>query len=75
MLTVNNTITIKNIFDGIVFIYNWNRDAMDEVKVAADVEEYTEGKVSVPEDMRYVSVSNGHLPGSKASKKRKRRNM
>ena len=56
-------------------LYNWNRDAMDEVKVAADVDEYTEGKVSVPEDMRYVSVSNGHLPGSNASKKRKRRNM
>lgn len=54
-------------------LYNWNRDAMDERKVAADVDYYTEGNVSVPEGMRYASVSNGHLPGSNASKKKRRR--
>lgn len=54
-------------------LYNWNRDAMDERKVAADVDYYTEGNVSVPEGMRYASVSNGHLPGSNASKKRRRK--
>lgn len=54
-------------------LYNWNRDAMDERKVAADVDFYTEGNVSVPEGMRYASVSNGHLPGSNASKKRRRK--
>ena len=54
-------------------LYNWNRDAMDERKVAADVESYTGGNVSVPEGMRYASVSNGHLPGSNASKKKRRK--
>lgn len=56
-------------------LYNWNRDAMDERKVSVDVAEYTEGRVEMPEDFRYVSVSNGHLPGSNTGKKKKRRNM
>jgi hypothetical protein len=54
-------------------LYNWNRDAMDEQKVAADVAAYTDGKVRVPDDFRYSSVSNGHLPGSNASKKKRKR--
>ena len=54
-------------------LYNWNRDAMDEQKVAADVAAYTDGQVRVPDDFRYSSVSNGHLPGSNASKKKRKR--
>lgn len=54
-------------------LYNWNRDAMDDQKVAVDVADYTEGRVAVPEGFRYVSASNGHLPGSNASKKKRKR--
>ena len=54
-------------------LYNWNRDAMDERKVRADVESYTDGAATVPEGFHYASVSNGHLPGSNASKKKRRR--
>ena len=54
-------------------LYNWNRDAMDERKVRADVESYTDGAATVPENFHYASVSNGHLPGSNASKKKRRR--
>lgn len=54
-------------------LYNWNRDAMDERKILADLEHYTEGTANVSEEFRFASVSNGHLPGSNASKKRKKR--
>ncbi|MBQ9286729.1 MAG: DUF4290 domain-containing protein [Bacteroidaceae bacterium] len=54
-------------------LYNWNRDAMDDRKVAADVADYTEGQVEVPAGFRFTSVSNGHLPGSNASKKKRKR--
>ncbi|MBR1682122.1 MAG: DUF4290 domain-containing protein [Bacteroidaceae bacterium] len=54
-------------------LYNWNRDAMDERKVRADVESYTDGQVTIADDFRYASVSNGHLPGSNASKKKRRK--
>lgn len=54
-------------------LYNWNRDAMDERKVKTDLEAYTDGAVEVPEHFQYASVSGGHLPGSNASKKKKRR--
>ena len=54
-------------------LYNWNRDAMDERKVRADVYDYTKGTTDLPEDFHFASVSNGHLPGSNASKKKKKR--
>jgi hypothetical protein len=54
-------------------LYNWNRDAMDERKVEADLNAYTDGQVHMPEHFQYASVANGHLPGSNASKKRKRK--
>ena len=54
-------------------LYNWNRDAMDERKVRADVAAYTDDKAFIPEDFRFAPVSNGHLPGSNASKKKRRR--
>lgn len=54
-------------------LYNWNRDAMDERKVMTDLSNYTEGQATLPENFHFVSVSNGHLPGSNASKKKRRR--
>ena len=54
-------------------LYNWNRDAMDERKVEADLNAYTDGQVHMPEHFQHASVANGHLPGSNASKKRKRK--
>ncbi len=54
-------------------LYNWNRDAMDERKVAGDLERYTDGQATLPENFHFASVSNGHLPGSNASKKKRRR--
>ena len=54
-------------------LYNWNRDAMDERKVAADINSYTDGNTSLPADFHFASVSNGHLPGSNASKKKRKR--
>jgi len=54
-------------------LYNWNRDAMDERKVEADLQDYTDGSATLPEGFHYASVTNGHLPGSNASKKKKKR--
>ena len=54
-------------------LYNWNRDAMDELKVRVDIENYTEGSATVSDGFHYASVTNGHLPGSNGSKKRRRR--
>lgn len=44
-------------------LYNWNRDAMDERKVFADINSYTDSNASLPESFRFASVSSGHLPG------------
>ena len=54
-------------------LYNWNRDAMDERKVRTDLSSYTDGMANIPENFRFASVSNGHLPGSNASKKKRKR--
>ena len=58
-------------------LYNWNRDAMDERKVEADLNSYTDGLAHLPEDFHYAPVSIGHLPkeetsGGKKKKKRKK---
>ncbi|MCR4994870.1 MAG: DUF4290 domain-containing protein [Bacteroidales bacterium] len=56
-------------------LYNYNRDAMDERKVRMDLENYSDGTACLPEDFRFSSVSNGHLPGHVATgKKKKKRN-
>lgn len=54
-------------------LYNWNRDAMDERKVKADIHHYTDGAAEVPENFRFASVSNGHLPGNGGGKKKRRK--
>ena len=52
-------------------LYNFNRDAMDEQKVADDLNHYTEGNVSLQPKFQFASVSSGHLPGQNAKKKKK----
>ena len=54
-------------------LYNWNRDAMDERKVDADLASYTDGTARIPEGFQFASVTNGHLPGSNASKKKRKK--
>ena len=54
-------------------LYNWNRDAMDERKVEADLRHYTDGQVGLDEGFRFASVSSGHLPDNGAGKKKKKR--
>lgn len=54
-------------------LYNWDRDAMDEGKVRADVRSYTDGTADVPDSFRFASVSNGHLPGHGGGKKKRKR--
>ena len=54
-------------------LYNWDRDAMNDDKVMSDVADLTGGCVSVPSGFRFGAVANGHLPGSNASKKKRKR--
>lgn len=54
-------------------LYNWNRDAMDERKVRSDIDQYSDGRVALPSDFRFASVSNGHLPGHTPTTKKKKR--
>ena len=57
-------------------LYNWNRDAMDERKVYADLENYMDGEAQLPENFHFASVSSGHLPdytGSNGGKKKKKK--
>ena len=54
-------------------LYNWNRDAMDDGKVDADLATYTDGTAHIPTGFQFASVTNGHLPGSNASKKKRKR--
>ena len=53
-------------------LYNFNRDAMDEQKVAADLATYTEGQATIDPKFQFASVTSGHLPGQTPKKKRKR---
>lgn len=56
-------------------LFNWNRDAMDETKVAGDISRYTDGRVRLDlSSFRFAPVSllprqDGH--GSNKKKKRK----
>ena len=57
-------------------LYNWNRDAMDERKVYADLENYMDGEAQLPENFHFASVSSGHLPdytGNNSGKKKKKK--
>jgi hypothetical protein len=55
-------------------LYNWNRDAMDERKVRADLERYTDGTVTLDPDFHFASVSNGHMPDRPTGSKKKKKN-
>lgn len=52
-------------------LFNWNRDAMDEQKIAADIERYTQGKVKLDlENFRFAPVQT--LPKHDGKKKKKK---
>ena len=56
-------------------LYNWNKDAMDEEKVAADLSEYTEGKVQLDLDhFRFASLQTRSLAVESMNNKMQRRN-
>lgn len=56
-------------------LYNWNKDAMDEEKVAADLSEYTEGKVQLDLDhFRFASLQTRSLAVASINNKMQRRN-
>ncbi len=52
-------------------LFTWNRDAMDEAKVAADIERYTKGRVSLDLDnFHFAPVQS--LPRQDGKKKKKK---
>ena len=52
-------------------LFTWNRDAMDDAKVAADIERYTKGNVHLDlEDFRFAPVQT--LPRQDGKKKKKK---
>ena len=52
-------------------LFNWNRDAMDEAKVAADIERYTQGKVKLDlSTFHFAPVQS--LPRQDGKKKKKK---
>lgn len=56
-------------------LYNWNKDAMDEEKVAADLAEYTEGNVQLDlEHFRFASLQTRSLTVASMNTKMQRRN-
>lgn len=56
-------------------LYNWNKDAMDEEKVAADLAEYTEGNVQLDlEHFRFASLQTRSLTVASMNSKMQRRN-
>ncbi len=53
-------------------LFVWNRDAMDEAKVAADIERYTQGKVKLDiANFRFAPVQT--LPRQDGGRKKKRK--
>lgn len=53
-------------------LFTWNRDAMDEIKVASDIERYTKGRVHLDLDnFRFAPVQT--LPRQDGSKKKKKK--
>lgn len=56
-------------------LYNWNKDAMDEEKVAADLADYTDNKVHLDlEHFRFASLQTRPLAFSSMNNKMQRRN-
>ena len=53
-------------------LFNWNRDAMDEEKVAHDIERYTEGRVHLDlQNFRFAPVQT--LPRQDGGKKKRKK--
>lgn len=56
-------------------LYNWNKDGMDEEKVAADIAHYTEGKVTLDlKNFHFASVQTRPLGNGASAMRMQRRN-
>lgn len=54
-------------------LFDWNRDAMNEEKIAMDIERYTEGRVTLDLDnFRFGSVMQGKMQTNVSKKKKKK---
>lgn len=54
-------------------LFDWNRDAMNDEKVAQDIERYTDGRVKLDlESFRFDSVMQGKQQTSGSKKKKKK---
>jgi len=55
-------------------LFQWNRDAMDDEKVASDIARYTKGRVHLDtENFRFAAVGNSGLQDEMGGKKKKKR--
>lgn len=56
-------------------LYNWNKDGMDEEKVASDLAAYTDGKVQIDlEHFHFASVQSRSLGGTAMGLRMQRKN-
>lgn len=56
-------------------LYNWNKDAMDDEKIAADIAHYTEGKVTLDlNNFHFASVQTRPLGNPASGTRMQRRN-
>lgn len=54
-------------------LFDWNRDAMNEEKIAMDIERYTDGRVTLDLDnFRFGSVMQGKMQTNVSKKKKKK---
>ena len=55
-------------------LFNWNRDAMDDMKVAADISRYTKGRVSLDlSTFRFAPVQTLPRQDSSTGKKKRKK--
>ena len=53
-------------------LFDFNRDAMDDGKVRADIKAYTDGEVALPDDFDFRAITSGRVL-DKPSRKKKRK--
>ena len=52
-------------------LYDFNRGALDERKIRADIESYTEGTVALPDNFTFQPITGGRVMEKSRKKKRK----
>ena len=52
-------------------LYDFNRGALDESKIRADIEAYTDGEVRLADDFRFAAITGGRIQEKSRKKKRK----